>query len=377
MPSTMTSRVRVVAGLALSLLTVACGGSGGAVDVPGADPGWQEGQEEGSRQPWLFALHSEYVVHADEVTFDEETTSPSGSIPYLRFDIDTTAEARGVPEGLRHPRAGAEIAAFESLGFERHPSVLEERATDVYVLLGAQEEAVDPEGEPLPLVNVVAAFSLGDGDTVDFLGPFADDIERELAEAQEVAGPAGATPLAFLMTLLGELEATGGDPNVVPEGDSILGRMAAERDARNDPEVAWRRAPVDQRALDPELTPPSVLAELIEGRIYVANDDEWEPGTILRLQTDMGISLQVDLSAGFSDGYVVLTPPESTWQIQVGNEEDGSDTWETLVEVPASRWSERGAIAVSVTAGRAAVETISVDEFDQRVDESAVQLPGG
>lgn len=48
-----------------------------------------------------------------------------------------------------------------------------------------------------------------------------------------------------------------------------------------------------------------------------------------------------------------------------------------MAEVAPSEWKETGAIVVSLTADGADVETVSVDEFDRRVDDAAVQLPSG
>ncbi|HEX7197128.1 MAG TPA: hypothetical protein VF364_09900 [Candidatus Limnocylindria bacterium] len=293
------------------LLTAACGAAASESAVPEANPDWRTGYEEGSRETWIFALRSDFVAFADEVAFSGETTSPSGTIPYLTFDISTGPDRQNVPEELRLPSADSSVVAFESMGVERHPSVVEERQSDIYLLLGAQEDAAAPDGSPLPNLNIVAAFSSEDGETVEFQGPFADAIEGELSEAHQVASEPGVSDFDFLMALLTELKTSGENLAGEQDPESILGRLAAEVEARNDPELAWERAPIDERSLDPEFTPPEVLEGLAESRIFVANDSDWPPGTVFRLQTDLGISLQVDLSAGFSDGYVVLTPPET------------------------------------------------------------------
>lgn len=272
-------------------------------------PDWRDRYEDAARQPWIYALSSDHLVSADRVEFVDATTDPVGDVPYVIYETRTDASF-DPPEGLELTVRGDQLRIFESLGTDERPSTFNDSgASDVMLLLDRSD--LDPESRKRldTDLHLTAAFTVDVTRDVEFLGPFAADIESELDAARELAGRQKQSEYDFLIELASVRE-DDRDPRTGRFTSGVLAEIEAEQERHRDPFHVWEQTPPDQRGIDPEVTPPHIMEKMQQARVFVQVDGRWPEGTALRILTDEGVALQVALQ-GFSDGYDIAVPPGS------------------------------------------------------------------
>ena len=186
------------------------------------------------------------------------------------------------------------------------------------------------------LLRLVAAL---EGTEVDAPTTLPEGVSREL----EVA-----VAFAKEQTEINYYVAYGGDTE---RGPMLTAYLAAEEAAHDDAAAAaWWAMPVEKRPLDPELTPPEVLAGLVQVQILVRVDEAARlEGVVSVIRTPLGVSHAAELSVG-SFSASILVPPGEPWEIVISRDPymgegtvvgtvDALETTEgdaVLVEIPAS-----------------------------------------
>lgn len=372
-------RARPLLALAIVLAVLgvaACSRGTRSEDPLAGRDGWDDHAAGADVAPWLDGLAPDEVVLATSIEHRGNEVDAQGIIEYAVFDL-TVEHSDAVPEALRSAVTG-ELTVAESLGVEGRPSVFREPVGSAYVVVSragspATEDATGTE------VQLDAAFTVSDDQEVTFLGPDAAALEEEIAEARQVAAPAGRagdTDLAFVMALLAELaEYEDVDPDDLP-ADSILGLRAAAGAAADDPTATWYATPPAQRNLDAANAPPEVVERMATAQVFLEVVGDLARDAALDIVTEEGVIVGVLLEGGatdFGDGYAVLTPPGGAWQVTLTAPDAAP---RTLGEVPAAAWTPTGHVLVRVAGEQVTAQGISPEDFTERLRSAGTEVEG-
>jgi hypothetical protein len=173
-------------------------------------------------------------------------------------------------------------------------------------------------------------------------------------------------------------------------GPMLTAYLAAEEAARAEALLdAWWATPADQRFLDPEYTPGSVLAGLVHAEIYIHVDEAAHVGGVVSVvRTPLGVSHVAELSVG-SFGASILVPPGERWEIVIaldpyrggGTVIDTVDAAETtadfavFIDIPATVVAEVQRLGFPTTVLDATADLSRPMTYDELVEATAGSAP--
>lgn len=192
---------------------------------------------------------------------------------------------------------------------------------------------------------------------------FVGDREGRLASDLTVAGAGTAATLQGTEQLTAWLVEKDVIRGGGPEGPMQAAFNAAQPDPGRD---AWFSMDPSARPLDPELTPPEVLATLVETpiMIFVSNGAN-AGGRYLAILTDSGVAHVAELSGG-SHPATVFTNPGEQWRVVVTDRPDQLGRGRELATVAGLERAAAGGVILELTdradatAGEAGGTTVSV-----------------